>query len=94
MRRLMQNGLILLLAVNIAGWAVLGFHRTREASAQAPLAPTSPPRQPFANSVEQRIETVKHLQEIANLLREQNELLRSGDLRVVVRLDPSEAKKP
>ena len=46
---------------------------------------------PFANSVEQRIQTVNHLAEIKELLKEQNALLkeqiallRSGNLKVVV----------
>jgi hypothetical protein len=43
--------------------------------------------QPFANSVEQRAETVEQLKAIVAELKEQNALLRSGNLRVLVSLD-------
>ncbi len=39
---------------------------------------------PFANSVQQRAEMVSELQEIKNLLKEQNALLRSGNLKVII----------
>ncbi len=42
-------------------------------------------RPPFANAVEQRAETIRLLREIRDLLREQNALLKSGKVRVVVR---------
>lgn len=53
-------------------------------------SPAAPPResnQPFANAVEQRAETVEQLREIAKLLREQNALLTSGKVRVVIEAD-------
>lgn len=46
-------------------------------------APTSS-NVPFANAVEQRMEMVNQLKEIKILLKEQNSLLRSGSLKVVV----------
>jgi hypothetical protein len=61
---------------------VLSFYRTTGA------APPKP-KQPFANSVEQRMEMIKELREIKVLLKEQNALWRSGTVRVVV----SEPKK-
>ncbi len=51
-------------------------------------APTAAQRQgvrpPFANAVEQRAETIRLLREIRDLLREQNALLKSGKVQVVV----------
>jgi type VI protein secretion system component VasK len=41
---------------------------------------------PFANPTEQRAETLSALREIRDLLKEQNALLRSGKLQVVVTL--------
>ncbi|NQT38750.1 MAG: hypothetical protein HQ581_14745 [Planctomycetes bacterium] len=61
---------------------VLGLYRTS-------AAPPSVPKQPFANSVEQRFEMIKLLREINSELKEQNELLRSGKLKVTV-VDPPE----
>ncbi len=55
-------------------------------------APTAAQRQgvrpPFANAVEQRAETIRLLREIRDLLREQNALLKSGKVRVVVQEKP------
>lgn len=50
---------------------VLGFYSTTGA------APTGA-QQPFANSVEQRLEIVTELREIKELLKEQNALLRAA----------------
>lgn len=61
-------------------------------------APRAEP-QPFANSVEQRLESVNELRSINNLLREQNallkeqlELLRSGQMKVILTLPPKQAE--
>jgi len=50
------------------------------------VAPARGANPPFANSVEQRFDSVNLLREIRDLLKEQNDLLRSGSLRVVVTL--------
>jgi large-conductance mechanosensitive channel len=75
MDRLSKYGL--LLAVVILCYCVLCFYQAT--SAQPPQA-----KEPFANSVEQRFETVKVLAEIRDLLKEQNALLRSGEVKVIV----------
>lgn len=50
----------------------------------------APPREnePFANSVEQRFEIIRQLKELNAQMKEQNALLRSGTLRVVVEVPP------
>ena len=77
-----RTGWTLLIAANVLFLCVLSFYRTTDAA---------PPKakQPFANAVEQRMETIKQLQEIKGLMKEQNALLRSGTVRVVVG-DPRE----
>ncbi len=67
----------LLLAGVVLCCCVLSFYQT--SSAQPPQA-----KEPFANSVEQRMEMVKVLAEVRDLLKEQNALLRSGELRVII----------
>jgi hypothetical protein len=66
-----------LIVANVLLFCVLGFYWSSDAA---------PPKakQPFANSVEQRMEMIKELREIKVLLKEQNALLRSGKVRVVV----------
>jgi hypothetical protein len=56
---------------------MLSFYRTT--NAQPPQA-----KEPFANSVEQRMDMIKVLNEIRDQLREQNALLRSGEVKVIV----------
>ena len=68
----------LLIGANVLMWGVLSLYETTRA------AGPSEPRLPFANSIEQRGEIVRELQVISDLLREQNTLLRSGKLKVVV----------
>jgi hypothetical protein len=72
-----RAGWTLLIAANVLFLCVLSFYRTTAAA---------PPKakQPFANAVEQRMEMIKELREIKNLLKEQNALWRSGTVRVVV----------
>ncbi|MFW6124847.1 MAG: hypothetical protein ACOC46_01755 [Pirellulales bacterium] len=67
----------LLIAANALCYCVLSFYQS---SAAAPPKP----RLPFANSVEQRFDTLAELREIKKLLKEQNELLSNGKLRVVI----------
>jgi len=63
----------LLLAANVLCYCVLSFYQRTDAAVP-----------PFANSVQQRIDTVTHLTEIKQLLKEQNALLRSGKIKVIV----------
>ncbi len=48
---------------------------------------------PFANSVVQRFDMIDQLKQINAQLKEQNALLRSGTVRVLVSLDPQAAGK-
>ena len=67
----------LLTVAIVLSCCVLSFYQTTNAqSTQA--------NQPFANSVEQRMEMTKTLTEIRDLLKEQNALLRSGEVKVIV----------
>ena len=66
-----------LLSLNVALWCVLGFYSSMSAAPQRG-------QPPFANSVEQRAEIVRQLQELNASLKEQNALLRSGKLQVVI----------
>ena len=70
------------LAAVVATWGVLSFY-------QPSTAQQSGPTQPFANSVQQRMEMVEHLKAIEALLTEQNDFLRSGKLKVVVENSPT-----
>jgi hypothetical protein len=76
MRR--RSGWVLLLAANVLCYCVLSFYQT---TAAAPRPVSKPP---FANSVQQRMEMIELLKEIKDLLRQQNALLESGKLKVVV----------
>ena len=68
---------LVLLIANVAMWCVLGFYGHISAAPQRG-------QPPFANAVEQRAEMVRQLQEINAALKEQNTLLRSGRVQVVV----------
>jgi hypothetical protein len=72
---------ILLAALNLAGWGVLSLHQTTTAAPRES-------NEPFANAVEQRAEMIVQLKEISSLLKEQNVLLKSGRLSVVVAPPP------
>ena len=74
----------LLIAANVLCYCVLSFYQTTDAAGPR----NNPP--PFASSIDQRIEMNRHLRDIKNLLKEQNALLRSGKLTVVL----SEPKTP
>ncbi len=73
----------LLIALNLFCWYMLGLQQ-----------PTSKAQQntngelPFANSVVQRFDAIDQLKQINAQLKEQNAFLRSGNLRVLVTLDP------
>ena len=67
----------LTIAANVLFICVLAFYRSGDAA-----QPTR--KEPFANAVEQRQEMIAELKEISAQLKEQNALLRSGKLKVVV----------
>ena len=62
----------LILTANLLGWGMLSFYQTGDA------APKSG-QLPFANSVEQRNQIIRELQEVRELLKEQNALLRAAN---------------
>ena len=66
-----------LVTANSLAWCMLCFHQQGTAAPQ----PATPP---FANAVEQRIEMIEQLKQINAQLKEQNTLLRSGTLKVVI----------
>ena len=68
---------MLLISANVVFYCVLSFYRATDAAEPAN------PKLPFANSVQQRMEMISQLKEIKDLLKEQNELLRSGTVVVV-----------
>ncbi len=74
---------IVLLAANALCYCMLSFYQTSDA------APPSRSGPPFANAVQQRIEMIQLMKDIRGLLQQQNALLQSGKLKVVV----SEPKK-
>jgi DNA-binding sugar fermentation-stimulating protein len=75
MRNVVNSRWTMLVVANVLFCCVLSFYRS---STAAPAAA------PFANAVTQRGEMIKHLKELNSLLKEQNALLRSGKLKVVV----------
>lgn len=83
---------MLLLGMLVLCCGMLSFYQTTSAAPQAPP--------PFANAVEQRMETVNELREIRALMKEQNALakeqialLRSGEVKVVVVTVEKQAEK-
>jgi hypothetical protein len=78
-------GWALLFALNVLAYCVLGFYQTSIAG-----SPGNTP--PFANTTESRLEMVEQLKEIKNLLKEQNALLRSGDVKVIITELPKPTK--
>ena len=76
MRR--RTGWALLVAANVLCYCVLSFYQADAASPRAGVKP------PFANSVQQRMEMISLLKEIRDQLKQQNALLRSGKLKVIV----------
>lgn len=75
-----RMGWVLLVAANVLLYCVLGFCQNPVSGQRTGGDP------PFANAVEQRNETIAQLKEIKDLLKEQNALLKSGTLQVVVTL--------
>ena len=80
MKLRVKSQFLCLLALNLVVLGVLGLYQARVASTQE-----SPP--PFANAVEQRNAMIDELKNINAQLKEQIELLRSGNLKVLVSLD-------
>ncbi len=76
MRR--RTGWALLVAANVLCYCVLSFYQADAASSRTGVKP------PFANSVQQRMEMISLLKEIRDQLKQQNALLRSGKLKVIV----------
>ena len=74
---------LMLLAANLLVLGVLSFHQTTDA---APRRGTDT----FANPLEQRFEILQEIRKTNRLLAEQNALLRSGQLRVVVQAIPQD----
>jgi hypothetical protein len=72
----------MLLCLNVVAFCMLGFYGAL--SAQVPGV-----NPPFANALDQQNEIIAQLKEVNRQLREQNALLRSGGLQVVI----SETKK-
>lgn len=66
-----------LVGLNAIAIAVLGWHQPSGAEPRE----SSPP---FANAEEQRGEIINELKQLNALMKEQNSLLRSGKLRVIV----------
>ena len=77
-RKLLSAGFCLAALGLFSG--VLGFYGTG-------IAAPPGPKEPFANPVTQRLEIIEQLKEMNRQLREQNALLRSGRLRVVIAKD-------
>ena len=71
-----KSGLMLLVIANVLCYCVLSFYQT--GAAQSGSRPT------LANPVEERKEMISNLEEIKGLLKEQNALLRSGQVKVIV----------
>ena len=78
MQRIFSSRLIVLVVANVLFCCMLSFYQTSDAAPQGA-------GEPFANSVEQRGEMINHLKAIQRLLEDQNALLRSGNLKVVIR---------
>jgi len=77
MSRRASSRFAMLAICNVLFLCVLGFYRSGTASPQ-------PGESGLPNPSEQRLEMVRQLREMNRLLAEQNELLRSGQLRVKV----------
>jgi hypothetical protein len=78
----------LLVGLNLFCWYMLGLHQPASVAQQQ-----SNGELPFANSVVQRFDMIDQLRQINQQLKEQNALLRSGTVRVMVSLDPQSIGK-
>lgn len=66
-----------LVVVQVGTFCMLGFERSSEAQVRAP-------QEPFVDAAQQRVQMIEQLREINARLKEQNDLLRSGKLQVVI----------
>jgi hypothetical protein len=73
--RIHSIGFLTIVTLILVSLCVLGFYRTSSAA---------PPQQTFGNAAAQRIEIIKQLQLINQQLKEQNELLRKGNVPVTI----------
>jgi hypothetical protein len=71
-----RTGVMLLVIANVLCYCVLSFYQT--GAAQSGSRPT------LANAVQERTEIISKLEDIRDLLKEQNALLRSGQVKVIV----------
>jgi hypothetical protein len=71
-----KSGLMLLVIANVLCYCVLSFYQT--GVAQNGARPT------LANPAEEQQEIISNLEQIKGLLKEQNALLRSGQVKVIV----------
>lgn len=67
----------LVVAANVVAWCMLGLMRQTDAQPPSTGAP-------FTDAVEQRNEIISQLKQLNGLVKEQNALLRSGQLHVVL----------
>ena len=78
----------LLIGLNLFCWYMLGLQQPVSVAQQYTNGEL-----PFANSVAQRFDMIDQLKQINAQLKEQNALLRSGSVRVLVALDPQAVGK-
>ena len=71
-----RTGLMLLVIANVLCYCVLSFYQT--GAAQSGVRPT------LSDPAEERQAMISNLEEIKNLLKEQNAVLRSGQVKVIV----------
>lgn len=72
-----KTGVMLLIVANLLCYCVLGFYQT--GAAQTGNRPPT-----LANPVEERKEMISQLEEIKSLLKEQNAMMRLGQVKVIV----------
>jgi hypothetical protein len=72
-----RKSIMLLVIANVLCYCVLSFYQTGAAQSGA-ARPT------LANPAEQQQEIISNLEQIKNLMKEQNALLRSGQVKVIV----------
>ena len=72
-----KSGLMLLVIANVLCYCVLSFYQTS-------VAQNSAPRPTLADPTVERKQMEVQLEEIKALLKEQNSLLRSGQVKVIV----------
>lgn len=76
-----KTGFMLLVVVNVLCYCMLSFYQTGAAQSGSP-------RPTLSNPVDQHRELMSSLDDIKTLLKEQNTLLASGRLKVIVAETP------